>query len=99
MTSHTKFNYKAVEIIEIEKINCKKSDRKNHRWRRRIKKKHNRTSPDVEFKEFLLTKQKTKVNWENHFQKIRSKHLKIKVKMSQVNKKPLARKGKLVQTK
>ena len=36
---------------------CQFYGRKNHRWRRRTKK-HSRTSPDVQFKEFSLTKQK-----------------------------------------
>ena len=35
MTSDTNFNCKAVEVAEV---NSKKSGRKNHRWRRRIKK-------------------------------------------------------------
>ena len=56
----TKFNCKSVEVTEvIEKVNSKKSGRKNHRLRRRIKK-HSRTSPDVQFKEISLTKQKTR---------------------------------------
>ena len=60
MTSRTNFNCKAVEVTEvIEKVNSKKSGRKNHRWRRLVKK-HNRTSLDVQFKEFSLTKQKTR---------------------------------------
>ena len=37
MTSDTNFNCKAIEVTEV---NSKKSGRKNHRWRRRIKKKH-----------------------------------------------------------
>ena len=60
MTSRAHFNCKAVEVTEvIEEVNSKKSGRKNHRWRRRIKK-HSRISPDVQFKEFSLTKQKTR---------------------------------------
>ena len=39
--THTNFNCKAVEVTEvIEKVNSKKSGRKNHRRRRRIKKNH-----------------------------------------------------------
>ena len=51
MTSRTKdFNCKAVEFTEvIEKVNSKKSGRKNHRWRR-FKKKHSRTSPEIKSK-------------------------------------------------
>ena len=50
--TYTNFDFKAVEVNEvIEKVNSEKSGRKNHRWRRRIKK-HSRTSPDVQFKEF-----------------------------------------------
>ena len=57
---HTKFNCKAVEFTEVnEKVISKKSAGKNHRWRQRIKK-HSRTSPDVQFKAFSLTKQKTR---------------------------------------
>ena len=36
--THTNFNYLAVEIGEIEKINSKKSGPKNHRWKRQITK-------------------------------------------------------------
>ena len=58
--THKNFNCKAVEVTEvIEKANSKKSGRKNHRGRRRIKK-HSRTSPDVQFKEFSLTKKTTR---------------------------------------
>ena len=71
-------------------------------------KKHSRTSPDVQFKEFSLTKQKTrpKMNYEwigktiskkSPIQKI-EKTANIKVKLPQVNKKPLARKRFFVQT-
>ena len=36
---HKNFNCKAVEVTEvIEKVNSKKSGRKNHRWRGQIKK-------------------------------------------------------------
>ena len=66
-----------------------------------VKKKHNRTSPDAQFKEFSLTKQKTRprtdYEWigkpfrKNSIQKI-EKTVKIKVKLPHVNKKPLARK-------
>ena len=60
MTSRTNFNCKAVEVTEvIEKVNSKKSGRKNHRGRRRVKK-HSRTSPNVQFEEFSFTKQKTR---------------------------------------
>ena len=74
------FNSKAVEVTEvIEKVNSKKSGRKNHRWRRRIKK--HRTSPDVQFEEFSFdyTKKSTQnglsVNWGKPFpKKIREKN-------------------------
>ena len=56
---HTKFNCKAEEINEIEVVNSKKTGCKNHRWRRRIKK-HSRTSPDVQFKEISMIKQKNR---------------------------------------
>ena len=46
-------------ITDIETVNSKNSGGKNHRWRRRIKK-YSRTSPDVQFNEFSLTKQKTR---------------------------------------
>ena len=60
-------------------------------------KKHSRTSPDVQFKEFSLTKQKTKHRTD--IKKIRSKKtVKIKLKLPHVNKKPLARKRIFVQT-
>ena len=71
-------------------------------------KKHSRRSPDVQFKEFSLTKQKTrprtdyewigKTIWKkNPIQKI-EKTVKIKVKLPHVNKKPQARKRIFVQT-
>ena len=71
-------------------------------------KKHSRTSPDVQFKEFSLTKQKTRprmdYEWigknhleKNPIQKI-EKTVKIKLKLPHVNKKPLARKRIFVQT-
>ena len=72
-------------------------------------KKHSRTSPDTQFKEFLLTKQKTRprTNYEwigktihfekNAIQKIENT-VKLKVKLPHVNKKPLARKRIFVQT-
>ena len=70
-------------------------------------KKHSRTSPDVKFKEYSLTKQKTRprtdYEWfgktilKNPIQKIK-KTVKIKVKLPHVNKKPLARKRIFVQT-
>ena len=92
--TRTKFNCKAVEITEIEKINSKESGRKNHQWTRRIKI-HSRTSPEAQFKEFSLTKQKTRprtdYKWigETISKKIRSKKSKkqkIKVKLPHVNK-------------
>ena len=46
----TNLNCNAVEFAEIEKVNSKKSGRKKHRWRRRIKK-HSGTSPEKQFKE------------------------------------------------
>ena len=59
-------------------------------------KKHSRTSPDVQFKEFSLTKQKTRPRMamselrkpllKNQIKKIRKKQ-KINVKMPHVNKK------------
>ena len=62
-------------------------------------KKHSRTSPDVQFKEFSLTEQKirpgTDYEWigENHLEKKSDpknrKTKKIKVKSPHVNKKPL----------
>ena len=62
-------------------------------------KKHSRTSPDVQFKEFSFTKQKTRsktdYGWigKNHLKKFDPKNrktVKIKVKLPHVNKKPLA---------
>ena len=48
---HSNFNCKAAEVTEvIEKVNFRKSGRKNHRWRRRVKK-HSRTSPVIKSKE------------------------------------------------
>ena len=71
-------------------------------------KKHSRTSPDVQFKEFSLTKQKTRprkdYEWirKNHLEKNPipkiEKTVKIKLKWPHVNKKPLARKRIFVQT-
>ena len=71
-------------------------------------KKHSRTIPDIQFKKFSLTIQKldlerTMSELEKPFP-IKSdqkslKKLKINVKMPYVNKKPLARKRNLVQTK
>ena len=71
-------------------------------------KKHNRTSPDVQFQEFSLTKQisrpRTDYQWigktiqkKNPKQK-NEKTVKIKVKLPHVNKKPPARKRIFVQT-
>ena len=71
-------------------------------------KKHSRTSPDVQFKEFSLTKQETRLRtdceWrgktilkKNPIQKIEKKTVKIKVKLPHVRK-PLARKRIFVQT-
>ena len=52
----TKFNCKAVEVTEaIEKVKV----RRNKNLLDEVKK-HSRTSPDVQFKEFSLTKQKTR---------------------------------------
>ena len=69
-------------------------------------KNHSTTSPEAQFKEFSLTKQKTgpRTDYEcieKTISKIISnkKKQKIKVKMPHVNKKPLARKGNLVQSK
>ena len=72
-------------------------------------KKHSRTSPDVQFKEFSLTKQKKlDLEWtmselrkpflKKSDKKIRKKN-KINVKIPHVNKKPLARNKKLIQIK
>ena len=73
----------------------------------RRSKKHSRTSPDVQFKEFSLTKQKTRprtdYEWigkpfrKNPIQNLK-KNSKIKVKLPHVNKKPLAKKRIFVQT-
>ena len=73
----------------------------------RRSKKHSRTSPDVQFKKFSLTTQKTRprtdYEWigktilKNPIQKI-EKTVKIKVKMPHVNKKPLPIKRNFVQT-
>ena len=69
-------------------------------------KKHSRTSPEVQFKEFSLTEKldlKRTMNGlekpleKNPIQKI-EKTVKIKVKLPHVNKKPLARKRIFVQT-
>ena len=62
-----------------------------------VQKKHSWTSPDVQFKEFSLTRQKIRprirTNWENHFQKKSDqktkKNLKTDVKMPYVNKRSL----------
>ena len=68
-------------------------------------KKHSRTSPDVQFKEFSLTKQKTRPRTDYEWigkaneksDPINRKTVKIKVKLPHV-KKPLARKRIFVQT-
>ena len=64
-------------------------------------KKHSRTSPDVQFKKFSLTK-RTMNGLGKPFRKIPiqklKKTVKIKVKLPHVNKKPLARKRIFVQT-
>ena len=70
--------------------------------------KHSRTSPDVQFKEFSLTKQKTRprtdYKWigKTIYKKIRSKKskktVKNRVKLPHVNKKPLPRNRIYVQT-
>ena len=80
----------------------------NHRWRRRIKKKQSRTNSDVKFKEFSMSKQKTrprtdyewiaKTIWKKILSKKIEKRVKIKVKLPHVNKKLLARKRIFVQT-
>ena len=72
-------------------------------------KKSSKTSPAVQFKEFSLTKQKTRPRSDYEWvgktisKKIRWKNLKkpqkINVKMPHVNKKPQARNRNLVQTK
>ena len=59
-------------------------------------KKHSRTSPDVQFKEFVLTKQKTRprtyYEWIGQtISKKSDKKQKIKVKMPHVNKKQLGK--------
>ena len=71
-------------------------------------KKHSRTSPDVQFKEFSLNEQKTgpsrtmselrKPFLKKSDEKIFKKKQRIKFNMQHVNKKPLARNGNLVQT-
>ena len=71
-------------------------------------KKHSRTSPDVQFKEFSLTRQtiRPRTDYERIgktvSKKISKKYLKkkqkINVKLPHVNKKPLARNRNLVQT-
>ena len=48
--THMNVNCKAEVTEVIERVNSKKSGRKNHRWRRRIKK-HSRRSPEMQFKE------------------------------------------------
>ena len=67
-------------------------------------KKHSRTSPDVQLKEFSWTKQKTRprTDYELTRKNKSDKNLKknnINVKLPRVNKKPLARNANLVQTK
>ena len=54
---HANYNRKAVEMTEIEKVNSKKSGRKNIDGEEL---KDSRTRPDVQFEEFSLTKQKTR---------------------------------------
>ena len=71
-------------------------------------KKHSRTSTDVQFKEFSLTKQKTRPRMDYEWigktiqkksdPKKKRKNSKIKVKLPHVNKKPRARKRIFVQT-
>ena len=79
---------------------------KTKKERQTTKKKHSRTSPDVQFKEFSLTNQKLDLErtmnglgkpFKNPIQKI-EKTEKIKAKLPHVNKKPLARKRIFVQT-
>ena len=70
--------------------------------------KHSRTSADVQFKEFSLTKQKTRPRTDYEsigktiYKKIRSKNIektvKIREKLPHVNKKPLPRNRIFVQT-
>ena len=84
------------------KSNFQEVGRKNHRRRRRIKK-HSRTSPDVQFKEFSWTKQKTrpKTDYERIGKTI-SKKSDQKTKRQNAareNKKPLARNVNLILTK
>ena len=86
----------------------KRQNEVNRNFFIRRSKKHSRTSPDVQFKEFPLTKQKTRhrtdYEWigKTIYKKIQSKKskktAKIKVKLPHVNKKPLARKRIFVQT-
>ena len=73
----------------------------------RLLKKHSRTTPDVQFKEFYLTKQKTSTEgtmselrqpFRKKIQSKIDKTVKIKVKLPHVNKKPLERKRISVQT-
>ena len=67
--------------------------------------KHSRTTPDVQFKEFSLTKQTTRPRTDYESigitisKKNQIKNPKINVKMPHVNKKPLARKQILVKIK
>ena len=88
----TNFNCKAVEVTEvIEKVNSRKSGRKNHRWRRRIKK-HSRTSLELQFNEMNEKLRSTlcdqQINWTmpTIMNKIISKNEKLK-QSNQVNKK------------
>ena len=102
------FNCKAVEVTEvIEKVNSKKSGRKNHRWRRRVKKNIARQVLTYNSKNFYwlnrkLDLERTRSELGKPFLKINrqkiEKTVKIKVKLPHVNKKPLARKRIFVKT-
>ena len=99
---NTNFYCKAIEVTKVIKnVNSKKSG-----WDET--KKHSRTSPGVQFKEFSLTKPKIKpgidwVNWKNHFKKLdpknEKKNKKINVKTPHANNKPKAINLKLVRKK
>ena len=86
---------------------CRKSSKKCKAKKCLTKKKHSRTSPDVQFKEFSLTKQKLDLEQTINglgktFRKESDpkieKRVKNKVKLPHVNKKSLARKLIFVQT-
>ena len=104
--THTNYNCKAVEVTEIE-VNSKKSGRKNHGWRRRIKNIAGQVltnnSKNFHWLNRKLDQERTMNGSVKQFRKKsdpkkNEKTVNIKVKLPHVNKKPLARKRIFVQT-